>query len=257
MKNRIVCLLCTLAAALLALGSIQGCGVSGVPTPLSPSSSVLSPAIYFTPTLPSTWTPRPPTPTNTRVIPIPPTSTPGPSPTPTRLSARSKALVVGLQDSRTVEVVIDGQPLSQIYVVRLLGVEPPSLSNAWAGIAVEWLAQEVGRRVVVLESDKQERDAQGNLLRYVWREGRMVNVTMVYLGLATTSEDVASLDYGDDLLDALADAQDARRGLWGPPPTPTPPSLTPTATLTVTQSATTTIVTTQTTVPAPTPASMN
>ncbi|GAB4536888.1 MAG: hypothetical protein Kow0063_22910 [Anaerolineae bacterium] len=217
----------------------------------------MRPTSFITPTFPATWTPRPPTPTNTRVIPIPPTWTPGPSPTATRLPARSKALVVGIQDSRTIEVVIDGQPLNQIYIVRLLGIEPPSLSDPWASVAVEWLAKELGRRVVILESDRLERDAQGNLLRYVWKEGQMVNVTMVHLGLATISQDAAGLDYGDDLLEALADARDARRGLWGQPPTPTPLPITPTVALTVTQSATTTSVTTQTPAIAPTRASMN
>lgn len=211
-----------------------------------PPTQVLRPTIHITPTFPATWTLRPPTPTNTRVIPIPPSATPGPSPTPTRLPARSKALVVSVQDSRTIEVVIDGQPLSQVYIVRLLGVEPPTLSDPWAGVAVEWLAKELGRRVVVLESDKQERDAQGNLLRYVWTEGQMVNVTMVHLGLATTSNDAAGLEYGDDLLGALADAQDGKRGLWGPLPTPTPTPLTPTTTMTATQSAIISPTTTQT-----------
>jgi micrococcal nuclease len=179
------------------------------------------------------------------VVPIPPTFTPGPSPTPTRLPARAKGLVVGIQDSRTVEVVIEGQPLSRMFVVRLLGVEPPLLSDPWAGVAVEWLGTEVGRQVVVLESDEMERDAQGNLLRYVWKEGLMVNVTMVRQGLATASEDAADLDYSADLLDAQSSARNDERGLWGPPPT-SAPTLTPTATLTTTQVLTASLVATQT-----------
>lgn len=233
-------------AALLTFGSLQGCGVSGEPTPTRPPAVVSSPTVYITPTLPPTWTPRPPTPTNTRVVPIPPTFTPGPSPTPTRLPARTKGLVVGIQDSRTIEVVIEGQPLSRVFVVRLLGVEPPLLSDPWAGVAVEWLTQEVGRKIVVLESDEMERDAQGNLLRYVWKEGLMVNVAMVRLGLAAASEDAADLNYSADLLDAQANARNAERGLWGPPPTPTPTPITPTATLTTTQVLTTTLIATQT-----------
>jgi endonuclease YncB( thermonuclease family) len=151
------------------------------------------------------------------------------------LPARTKALVVGIQDSRTIEVVIEGQPPSQVFVVRLLGVEPPLLSDPWAGIAYEWLAKEIGREVVVLESDKVERDEQGNLLRYVWKEGLMVNVAMMQRGLATTSEDAAKLNYSVDLLDAQSNASSAGRGLWGPAPTPTPTPFTPTATLTTTQ----------------------
>jgi micrococcal nuclease len=154
-------------------------------------------------------------------------------------------LVVGIQDSRTVEVVIEGQPLSRMFVVRLLGVEPPLLSDPWAGVAVEWLGTEVGRQVVVLESDEMERDAQGNLLRYVWKEGLMVNVTMVRQGLATASEDAADLDYSADLLDAQSSARNDERGLWGPPPT-SAPTLTPTATLTTTQVLTASLVATQT-----------
>jgi endonuclease YncB( thermonuclease family) len=151
------------------------------------------------------------------------------------LPARTKALVVGIQDSRTIEVVIERQPLSQVFVVRLLGVEPPLLSDPWAGVAYEWLAREIGREVVVLESDAVERDGQGNLLRYVWKEGTMVNVAMIQRGLASTTEDAAMLNYSVDLLDAQSNASNAERGLWGPAPTPTPTPFTPTATLTTTQ----------------------
>jgi mannan endo-1,4-beta-mannosidase len=239
---------------LLGFGFLPGCGVRDEPTPARLSAVVSSPTIAITPTLPPTWTLRPPTPTNTRVVPIPPTFTPGPSPTPTRLPARTKGLVVGIQDSRTIEVVIEGQPLSRVFVVRLLGIEPPLLSDPWAGVAVEWLTQELGRQVVVLESDKVERDAQGNLLRYVWKEGLMVNVTMVQMGLANASEDAADLNYSTDLLDAEASARNAERGLWGPPPTATP-TLTPTATLTTTQVLTATLAGTQTTTATPRPTS--
>ena len=233
-------------AVLFCLGSTLGCGASGKPSPTPPPVLMASPTIYATPTHPPTWTPRPPTPTNTRVIPIPPTFTPGPSPTPTRLPARTKAMVVGVQDSRTIEVVIEGQPLSQVFVVRLLGVEPPLLSDPWAGVAYEWLAEEIGREVVVLESDATERDEQGNLLRYVWKEGLMVNVAMMQRGLATTSEDAAELNYSVDLLDAQTNARSAERGLWGPAPTLTPTPFTPTATLTTTQVLTATLAATQT-----------
>jgi endonuclease YncB( thermonuclease family) len=232
-------------AALLSFGFLPGCGVRDEPTSAPPSAVVSSPTASITSTLPPTWTPRLPTPTNTRVIPIPPTFTPGPSPTPTRLPGRSKGLVVGIQDSRTIEVVIEGQPISRVFVVRLLGIEPPLLSDPWAGVAVEWLTQEIGRQVVVLESDKLEQDDQGNLLRYVWKEGLMINVTMVQMGLATASEEARDLNYSADLLDAEASARNAKRGLWGPPPTTTP-TLTSTATLTTTQVPTATLVATQT-----------
>lgn len=240
---------------LLSSSSLQGCGVSDEPTPPRPSAVASSPTVSMTATLPPTWTPHPPTPTNTRVVPIPPTFTPGPSPTPTRLPARSKGLVVGIQDSRTIEVVIEGQPLSRVFVVRLQGIEPPLLSDPWAGVAAEWLTRELGRQVVVLESDKLERDDQGNLLRYVWKEGLMVNVTMVQMGLATASEGARNLSYYTDLLDAEANARTAERGLWGPAPTPTL-TTTPVVTLTATQILTATIVGTQTPAASPGPTSL-
>jgi endonuclease YncB( thermonuclease family) len=239
-------------AALLAFGSLQGCNAEGEPfdfaqgEPTPYATAVPRPTIYATLTLPPTWTLRPPTPTNTRVIQPTPTFTPGPSPTPTRLPVRVKALVVGIQDGHTIEVLIDGQPVSQGFTVRLLGIEPPLLSDPWARVSIEWLTEEVSRQIVVLESDEVERDTQGNLLRYVWREGLMINVTMAQLGLATTSEDVADLRFGTDLLDAQADAKAAECGLWGPPPTSTPTPITATATLTTTQTPTITLTTTQT-----------
>lgn len=232
-------------AALLIFGSLQGCGMQGEPTPTRAVAVASSPTTYIESTFPPTWTPEPPTPTNTRVIAIPPTFTPGPSPTPTKLPARTKALVVGVQDSRTIEVVMEGQSANRVFTVRLLGVESPLVGDPWTGVAFEWLAGEVGRQVVVLERDEAERDAQGNLLRYVWKEGRVLNATMVQLGLATTSEDVAGLSYATDLIEAEDNARNAKRGLWGPPPTLTPTPATTTATLTTTQTPTITLVATE------------
>jgi len=225
---------------LLALGPLPGCGTAGGLAPTPAPAVAIAPAVLVTPTFPPTWTPRPPTPTSTRVIPLTPTFTPGPSPTPTRLPARNKALVVDVQDAYTLEVLMDGQPANRIFSVRLVGVERPLLSDPWSAPAVEWLTKEVTRQVVVLESDKAERDAQGNLLRYVWKGGRMVNVTMIQLGLLTASPGAGDLRYGADLLAAQADAQSARRGLWGPPPetTAVPAAITATVAMTVTPTAT-------------------
>jgi endonuclease YncB( thermonuclease family) len=71
----------------------------------------------------------------------------------------------------------------------------------------------------------------------------MVNVTMVQLGLASVADDAATLRYAADLLDAEADAREARRGMWGPPPTLTPTSIAATAPLTATVSPTNSSVT--------------
>jgi endonuclease YncB( thermonuclease family) len=228
---------------LLVLGPLQGCGTAGGLAPTPAPAVAIAPAMAAIPTFPPTWTPRPPTPTSTRVIPLTATFTPGPSPTPTRLPMRSKALVVDVQDAYTLEVLLDGQPVSRVFSVRLAGVERPLLSDPWSGPAVEWLTREVTRQMVVLESDEAERDAQGNLLRYVWKGGRMVNVTMVQLGLLTASPSAGELRYGPDLLAAQADAQSARRGVWGPPPkataTPGPlPAITATVAITTTPIAT-------------------
>jgi micrococcal nuclease len=219
---------------LLVLGPLQGCGTAGGLAPTPAPAVAIAPAVLATPTFPPTWTPHPPTPTSTRVIPLTPTFTPGPSPTPTRFPARSKALVVDVQDAYTLEVLMDGQPASRIFSVRLVGVERPLLSDPWSAPAVEWLTKEVTRQMVVLESDEAERDAQGNLLRYVWKGGHMVNVTMVQLGLLIASPNAGDLRYAADLLAAQADAQSARRGMWGPPPEATAVPATITATVAVT-----------------------
>ncbi len=229
---------------LLVLGPLPGCSTAGGLAPTLAPAGATAPTVPATPTFPPTWTPRPPTPTSTRVIPLTATFTPGPSPTPTRFPARIKALVVDVQDAYTLDVLLDGQPANRLFSVRLLGVRRPLLSDPWAAPAVEWLTREVIRQLVVLESDEAERDAQGNLLRYVWKGGRMVNVTMVQLGLLTASPGAGGLRYGAVLLAAQADAQSARRGMWGPPPeataTPGPP-LTVTATVAMTATPTATL----------------
>ncbi len=222
-----------LLMAALAIGSLPGCSQT---SPSTPTRSIIiqkRATPYVAPTFPPTWTPRPPTPTNTRVIPIAPTFTPGPSPTPTLLPPRTKALVVGIQDSYTIEVLIEGEAIDRGFPVRLLGIEPPLLSDPWSEVALNWLAREIERHVVVLERDEEEQDTQGNLLRYVWYEGHMINVRLVQLGLASISENVESLHFGADLQKAEADARGAQRGMWGPPPTPTPTRVT--ATLPATQ----------------------
>ena len=241
---------------LLALGPVQGCGAASgsAPAPARPApTGATMPTASITPTFPPTWTPRPPTPTSTRVIPLTPTFTPGPSPTPTRFPARTKALVVNVQDAYTLEVLMDGQPVRRIFSVRLLGVERPLLSDPWSAVAFEWLTKEVTRQLVVLESDEVERDAQGNLLRYVSKEGRMVNVTMVQLGLLTPSPGAGDLRFGADLLAARADAQSARRGLWGPPPTPQTETVTPTPFPPITATVAITMTPTATPLPASMP----
>ena len=138
---------------LVVLGSLQGCAGSNGRAPTPSDVARLSPIPYVTPTFPLTWTPRPPTPTNTRVIPIPPTITPGPSPTATLLPARAKAVVVGVHDSYTIEVWIEGEAMGRGFPVRLLGIEPPLLSDPWSEVALRWMTRELGRQVVLLERD--------------------------------------------------------------------------------------------------------
>lgn len=104
--------------------------------------------------------------------------------------------------------------------VRLLQIDAPELSSDCYG-------REAGRELVELAPAgtrvELERDPaldavdpNGRLLRYVHADGENVNVELVRRGAASPYFFRAERGrYADDLLDAVDEARDARRGYWG------------------------------------------
>jgi micrococcal nuclease len=108
--------------------------------------------------------------------------------------------------------------------VRLLGIDAPELGAGFdtpapfAREARDRLAALAAGRWVRLQLDGNSRDAYGRLLAYVIRtDGVVLNTEMVRAGLARVTSRRALSRLGE-LRRAEAEAQLARRGIWGARP---------------------------------------
>jgi len=122
----------------------------------------------------------------------------------------------------TVLRINDGDTLtvSSVGKVRLLQIDAPELTTDCHGRpALEALRKlvPVGTRVTLAADPAlDDRDRYGRPLRYVFAGARNVNVALVRDGAASPyffrSEQGR---YAAELLDAVDEARDARRGYWG------------------------------------------
>jgi len=129
-------------------------------------------------------------------------------------------------DAVLVRSVLDGDTIAVAGVgtVRLLGIDAPEVSHGLESAepfgreAKERLASLVLNRWVRLEMDGPRLDVYNRHLAYVMTEdGQCINAVLVRDGLARVSarEPIARLA---ELRRAEADAQAARRGMWGGTP---------------------------------------
>lgn len=130
-----------------------------------------------------------------------------------------------VQDNRaraTVDWVNDGDTLTLVdgRKVRLLQVDAPELQTDCYGRAALRALVELtpkGTRVTLAsDSSLDDRDKHGRLLRYVFVAKLNVNVELVRRGAASPyffRNDRGR--YAEELLDAVDEARDARRGYWG------------------------------------------
>ena len=195
--------------------------------------------------LPASLTPRPITavpasPTATQVIrptatALPPTATSLPAATPTVppagpvtasvteaacLPAKTPQTgkVLDVLDATTLKVQIEGLA----YVVRYLGVEPPTNQN-YAVLAAQTNGQLVFAKEVTLIADQTDRDASGRYLRYVIVDGTLVNLALLQKGLATSPVTEPGFACAGLFISAEQTARAAGVGLWEPLPTPPTP----------------------------------
>lgn len=148
------------------------------------------------------------------------------SPAPPGLT---RALVVGVVDGDTIDVLIDGQE----HRVRYIGVDTPETvapsrpEGCFGREASARNRELVEGKTVALERDVSETDRYGRLLRYVWLDSRMVNATLVEEGYATAGTYPPDVAYAETFASLQASAREAQRGLWGPAcasPPPSPPA---------------------------------
>ena len=110
--------------------------------------------------------------------------------------------------------------------VRLLGIDAPELDEGeygecYASESSERLARMLPEgRTVYLESDGEDKDGKGRLLRFVWFVNRsgtaaLANELMLGAGLAGLDEDHPYSKHVDELVEAVEEAQQENAGLWG------------------------------------------
>ena len=126
------------------------------------------------------------------------------------------------QETVIVDRVNDGDTLTLRNgpKVRLVQIDAPELFGECYGraasAALGRLAPRGARVTLVRDPNLDDRDQHGRLLRYVLVGETNVNVELVRRGAA--SPYFFRNDRGrhaDELLDAVEDARDARRGYWG------------------------------------------
>lgn len=125
-----------------------------------------------------------------------------------------EARVVNVVDGTLIEVDIAGQ----LFRVRYLGVEltqstetsVPSLTQ----VALEFNRFLVAGRAVELERGSTETDITGNLLRYVYVDGEMVNMALLTNGYVTVSSFPVDFEYKMQFLLAEENAKGSARGIW-------------------------------------------
>lgn len=143
-------------------------------------------------------------------IALPASLAPGSAPT-------CQAVVVHVDDGDTIHVRVDGR----IERVRYIGIDAPEIAHdgvggARGGEAATRLNHALLRGGQVgLEFDEERRDRYGRLLAYVWVGKVMVNLEMIRRGYARTLSIPPNVRHEAWFARAQAEAQAARRGLWG------------------------------------------
>ncbi|MBN1582624.1 MAG: thermonuclease family protein [Anaerolineae bacterium] len=153
-----------------------------------------------------------------------PTSTPLPLPTATLIPAeKQEARVLRVIDGDTIIVDLQGKQ----YRVRYIGIDTPEThhpddgADYWGFEATDANRQLVPEgSIVVLQRDLSETDIYGRLLRYIWVDDVLINAELVRMGLARVLFYEPDVLYQSEIKAAEKEAQEARRGLYGPVPTP-------------------------------------
>ncbi len=140
-----------------------------------------------------------------------PVTTPAPPGVPPTLGPTT-AQVTDIKDGGTIEVNIDGVRKT----VRYLGIDVPKVSppECYGAQAAAKNSELVEGQFVELEPDVTDTDADGNLLRYVYIDGLLVNGELVRGGYARVSTDGPDSRYRDEFQDLQEEAQEEGRGLW-------------------------------------------
>jgi len=129
--------------------------------------------------------------------------------------SEEKILVENIRETAKVMRVIDGDTieLSDGRRVRYIGVNSPEMTDkrknilCFANMAKVENQKLVEGRTVELEKDISDKDKYDRLLRYVWINNKMVNLTMVEGGYAKVATYPPDVKYKDLFLSAEKSAK--------------------------------------------------
>ena len=154
--------------------------------------------------------------------------------TPDDMPTMVQAKVVEVLDGVTIDAEIDGK----VYRVRYLGVELANGADtgSLAQEALEFNRYLVAGQTIELEMGPADTDFEGNLLRYVYVDGEMANLSLLVNGYATVADSSSEFRYQAEFYAAQENAREGLRGIWesrrpansrtpatASSPTPTPP----------------------------------
>ena len=129
-------------------------------------------------------------------------------------------LVLEIDSATKIKVHRDGF----VVDVRYIGItvsNPDKVLNdgrtiRQAAFDLNYSAMTPVRREIQLEKGEVDRDVVGNFLRYVYVDGKMINLTLVTAGLATVKDNPSDATHQAELLAAQEDAKANQRGIWEP-----------------------------------------
>lgn len=129
-----------------------------------------------------------------------------------------RARVTYVFDGDTIEAQVGDQRVR----VRLLGINAPEIDHEKYGKSGEpfgdeardALQQLLDGETIALEYDERRFDQYGRTLAYVWKDGELINETMVALGLAKVLFYRPNTKYEARIGKAERRAQSAKIGLW-------------------------------------------
>ena len=114
--------------------------------------------------------------------------------------------VANIVDGDTIDVLIDGQE----FRLRYIGMDTPERGELGFAEATAANVALVSGKTVILEKDVSDTDRFGRLLRYVYVDGEMVNMTLVEEGYAVPATFPPDVRYQQQFLLAGLRAKQAR-----------------------------------------------
>lgn len=131
-----------------------------------------------------------------------------------QLHARISAQVQRVVDGDTIEVKL-ATAQSRIEDIRLTGIDAPeSRQLPWGKAAKDFLQQQIGDSSVYLEFDVKSDDRYDRKLAYVWKDGVLLNETMVASGHALAVSYFPNVRYQERFDRAQEAARLQGLGIW-------------------------------------------